>query len=169
MVRRSSEAYDRFSQAVDGPMLVLAVLWLPVLIWPLVAHPSPAVASSLKAIDYTVWALFVVEYLVKLYLAPNRWQFVRTHVLDLVIVAVPIFRPLRALRLVRVAYLSRVAIVGGEVVRRAKGILTHRGLHFVLLAVVILVFIAAAIEKVIESGAKGSNIHSYADPSGGRW
>ena len=40
--------------------------------------PSPVVADALTAIAYTVWALFVVENLVKLYLAPNRWQFVRT-------------------------------------------------------------------------------------------
>jgi hypothetical protein len=50
-IRRSSDAYDRFSRAVDGPMLVLAVLWLPVLIWPIVAHPSPTVADTLDAID----------------------------------------------------------------------------------------------------------------------
>lgn len=154
------EAYERFSGVVDGPMLVLAILWLPVLIWPFVAHTSSEVSDALNAIDYLVWALFAVEYLVKLYVAPSRWQFLRTHVLDLVVVVVPLLRPVRALRILRAV---RGLSVAGAVLGRAKAILTHRGLHFVLLAVTVLVFVAAALEKGFEAGAKGSNIHTYAD------
>ena len=36
MLGRSQDAYDRFS-AADGPLTVLAVLWLPVLVVPLVS------------------------------------------------------------------------------------------------------------------------------------
>ena len=157
---RSAEGYDRFSHAVDGPMLVLAILWLPVLIWPLVGHPSPNIADTLNAIDYLVWALFAVEYLTKLYLAPSRWRFVRTHLLDLAVIAVPLLRPIRVLRVLR---LLRGVVVAGQVLRRARSILTHHGLHYVLLAVVLLVFVAAALEKAFEAGVKGSNIHTYAD------
>ena len=163
MAKRSADRYEAFSRTVDGPMLVLAILWLPVLVWPLVTHPSPAVNDALNAVDYLVWALFTVEYLVKLYLAPSRWRFVRTHVIDLVVIVVPLLRPVRALRLVRFVRLGRAVIVAGEVLRRAKSILTHRSLHFVLLSVVLLVFVAAALEKAFEAGAKGSNIHTYAD------
>ena len=163
MAGRSQESYERFSNLVDGPMLVLAVLWLPVLIWPLVAHPSSGIANTLNAIDYLVWALFSVEYLTKLYLAPDRGRFVRTHLIDLVVIVVPLLRPVRALRLVRLVRLGRAAIVAGEVLRRAKSILTHKGLHFVLLSVVLLVFVAAALEKAFEAGTRGSNIHSYGD------
>lgn len=157
---RGTEPYERFSKAVDGPMLVLAILWLPVLIWPLVSHPSAGISDTLNAIDYVVWALFAAEYMVKLYLAPSRWTFVRSHVLDLVVVAVPLLRPVRALRILR---LLRGLAVAAEVLRRARSILTHRGLHYVLLSVVLLVFVAAALERSFEAGVKGSNIHTYAD------
>jgi len=44
---RSQDAYDRFSAAVDGPLTVLAVLWLPVLVVPLVARvPAAACCGS---------------------------------------------------------------------------------------------------------------------------
>lgn len=158
--RRSSEAYEQLSRAVDGPLTVLAIVWLPVLIVPLVVHLSPGVSDLFNGIDYTVWAIFVVEYLVKLGLAPSRWGFVRTHVLDLVVVVVPFLRPVRALRVLR---LFRAAAVAGEGLGRAKRLLTEHGLQYVLLAAVVIVFAGAAAELGFERGAHGSNIHTYAD------
>lgn len=59
---RSQEAYDRFSAAVELPLTLLALLWLPVLVVPLVAHLPADAAGVLSAIDYFVWAAFAVEY-----------------------------------------------------------------------------------------------------------
>jgi voltage-gated potassium channel len=156
----SQESYDRFSGAVDGPMTILTLLWLPVLVVPLVTHLQPALADACNAIDYTVWALFVVEYLVKLGLAPKRWVFVKTHVLDLIVISVPFLRPIRALRILR---LLRAATVAGEGLRRSRRLLTQHGLHYVLLAAIILVFAGAAAELGFERKAPHSNIHSYGD------
>jgi hypothetical protein len=39
----------------------------------------------------------------------------------------------------------------------------RRGLHFVLLAVGILIFVCAALVRSFEAGIRGSTIHSYAD------
>jgi voltage-gated potassium channel len=160
---RSQEGYDRFSAQVDGPMTVLAIVWLPVLVIPLVSSPGAAVVDSLHAVDYTVWALFLVEYLIKLYLAPERVRYVTHHLLDLVVIAVPFLRPLRAVRLLRAIRLSRVLAVLLDGLRRARDVLTHRGLHFVLLAVVVIVFGLAALELSFEANAPGSNIHDYGD------
>jgi voltage-gated potassium channel len=142
-------------------MMVITVLWIPVLIIPLVTPTHGAVDTSLEVIDFTIWALFAVEYVVKFYLAPNRWRYVKTHVLDLIIVAVPFFRPLRALRLVRLQALLRLAVVGGEAFRRVKGVLTHKGFHFVVLGAAFLVFLCAGLETIAEKGAPGSTIHDY--------
>ena len=160
---RDGAAYERFCDTVDGPLLVLAVLWLPVLIIPIAAKPSPALADALDALDYFVWAVFVVEYLVKFALAPNRVRFVRTHLVDLLIVAVPFLRPLRIARLLRLLRLIRVATVLIQVLRRAKAILTHKGLNFVLLAVLIIVGACSALEYVFEANHPGSNIHDFGD------
>ena len=101
MLGRSQDAYDRFSAAVDGPLTVLAVLWVPVLVVPLVIKVSPATSDALDSVDYAVWAVFAIEYVVKLYLSPSRWSFFAHHLVDLLVIAVPVLRPLRALRLLR--------------------------------------------------------------------
>ena len=64
---RSQEAYDKFAQADEVPLMVVTILWLPVLIVPLVRPVHGSVAQTLAVIDYMVWALFALEYVVKLY------------------------------------------------------------------------------------------------------
>jgi voltage-gated potassium channel len=144
-------------------MAILTLLWLPVLIVPLAVDLHGGTAEAFDAVDYTVWALFAVEYLVKLYLATAKWRFVREHLLDLAVVAIPVLRPLRAARLLRVLRLVRVGAVLFNGLRRARSVLTHHGLHFVLLAAVLIVFAGAAVELGFEHHARGSNIHGYAD------
>lgn len=163
MPRRSQDAYDRFSAAAGLPMTVLALLWLPVLVIPFVVTLRPAVTSAFEAIDYFVWAAFVVEYLIKLWLAPARRTFVTHHLVDLAVIILPVLRPVRAARLLRVIALGRVGIVLANALQRAKELLTHRGLHYVLLSVGLVVFACAGLVLYFERNAPASNIHNIGD------
>jgi voltage-gated potassium channel len=158
---RSQDAFDRFSAATELPLTILALLWLPVLVVPLAAHLRPAVADTFAGIDYFVWAAFIAEYLTKVYLSPARRHFVSHHLLDLAVVAIPVFRPLRALRLLRLLRLGRVGVTLTNALKRARSVLTHRGLHFVLLAVLVIIFVSAALELAFEHQAHGATIHNY--------
>ena len=155
---RSQDAYDRFSAAVDIPLTVITIAWLPVLIIPLITPVHGAVAESFAVIDYMVWALFVLEYLIKLYLSPSRSHFFKTHILDLLIVAVPFLRPLRVARLAR---LARVGVVLARGIGRAKELLSHKGLHFVLLTVAMIIFASAGLVMVAERSAPAGNIRNF--------
>jgi len=145
-------------------MTVLAIAWLPVLIIPLVRNLHGAVALTLEAIDYFVWAAFAVEYGLKLRLATDRKRFVRHHLLELAVIAVPILRPLRLARLFRLVRLGRVVIVLGASLRRARAVLAHHGLQYVLLAVAVIVFASAALEVTFErhSGSPTA-IHNFGE------
>jgi voltage-gated potassium channel len=155
---RNQDAYDRFAAAVELPLTVLSALWLVVLIVPLVASVPTDVRDTFIFIDFAVWACFIFEYVVKLFLAPNRWSFFKRHVLELLVIVVPFFRPLRAARLV---VLLRGSVLITNVVRRSRDLATHRGFHFVLLGVVCLVFACAGLVLVFERQAHGSTIHNY--------
>jgi voltage-gated potassium channel len=160
---RSQDAYDRFSATVEVPLVVLAVVWLPVLVIPLVARLPANVAGTFGAIDYLVWAVFVAEYLIKLYLSPTRWTFFRRHLIDLLVIAVPVLRPLRLLRLLRLLTFARAGLTLSSALKRAKDLLTHNGLHFVLLSVLAIVGVGAAAELAFEQHAAGTNIHDFGD------
>ena len=92
---RDQVAYDSFAKAVELPLTILALLWLPVLVLPYIINLAPDVREAFGAIDLFVWAMFVLEYLIKLYLSPSRRGFFIHHLLDLAVIAVPMFRPLR--------------------------------------------------------------------------
>ena len=61
------------------------------------------------------WVTFGVDYLVRLALSPARWDFVRHNVFDLLVIALPVVRPLRLLRLV--ALLSVLNRTGAHTLR----------------------------------------------------
>jgi voltage-gated potassium channel len=107
--------------------------------------------------------VFVFEYLTKLYLVPARRSFVTHHVVDLMVIALPMFRPLRGLRLLRVFRVARAGIVVANAVGRGRAILAHRGLQFVLLGVLLIIFVGAALVLAFEARAHGSNIHDFGD------
>jgi voltage-gated potassium channel len=49
------------------------------------------------------------------------------------------------------------------VARRVRGILTHRGLHFVLMAVTAIVVVGSGVELIFEQHARGTNIHNFGE------
>jgi voltage-gated potassium channel len=166
VARDRGEAFERFSRAVDGPMMVLALGMIPLIVVPLVFDLSPATDRAFLAVDYLVWAIFAVEYAVKLWLAPDRWRFVKANIPDLIIVLVPMLRPLRVLRatrLLRLLRLARLIAFAVEGIHEARGILRQRGLSWVLLIALAVNLVAAALVLNFERNVPSSNIHSYPD------
>jgi voltage-gated potassium channel len=107
--------------------------------------------------------VYAAEYLIRLYLAPSRRSFFLRHLIDLAVVALPVLRPLRALRLLRVLTFTRIGVVLVSALKRSRDVLTHRGLHYVLLAVLAIVVACSAVELAFEQHAPGSSIHSFGD------
>jgi voltage-gated potassium channel len=60
----------------------------------------PAVREIAQLTAWTTWALFAVDYVIRLALAADRRRYALRHWLDLLIIALPLLRPLRLLRLV---------------------------------------------------------------------
>ncbi|MGI5249243.1 potassium channel family protein [Actinacidiphila glaucinigra] len=59
----------------------------------------PDWSDLLLTITIVTWGIFVVDYLVRVAVAPHRWTYVRRRWLDLVVVILPLLRPLRLLQL----------------------------------------------------------------------
>ncbi len=155
---RAADGYDAWQERTRTPLAVLAGLFLAVLLVELLWRQRPApVAVTLRALDYGIWAAFAVDYVARLYLALDRWAFVRQHLLDLLVVVIPTLRPLRLLRI------ARLAAVLGVFGRRSKSAAPTRIAASVTLAAVVLLFVAAAAMFDAERDAPGANIHSLGD------
>jgi voltage-gated potassium channel len=93
---RSVSRYERLTAM---PLAVLGVLFLAVYAWPILDPDLPAAARrgcELTAIG--LWVAFAGDFLIRLGLADQRVQYVKRHWYDLLMVAAPMLRPLRALR-----------------------------------------------------------------------
>jgi voltage-gated potassium channel len=160
-------AFDRFSAATAMPMLILTILMVPVLVAPYaVHHLDQGTRSFLDAAGYFIWAVFLFEYLIKVTLAPRRWHFVSHHPFDLIIVVVPMLRPLsilRSVRVVRALRLSRLGALAGEGTQTSKRSLGARATNYVLVVVGALILTCSVVVLDLERGAKGSNIKSLGD------
>lgn len=92
-----------WERRLDWPLTLLAVVFLSVYAWSVLdTTQSPRTHYWLEVLLWAIWAVFAVDYLVRLWLARRKWRFVRRHVLDLVMIVLPMFRQLRALRVITV-------------------------------------------------------------------
>ncbi|MDQ6658877.1 MAG: potassium channel family protein [Actinomycetota bacterium] len=104
------------------------------------------------ALQWLTWAAFVVDYVVRLALAPHRGRWFVRHLIDLLVVALPVLRPLRLLRLITVL----------EVLNRHAGsTLRGRVTTFVIGSTSLVVFVAALAELDVERGVAGSTINGF--------
>ncbi len=127
---------------------------------------SPAVETTFYAIDWLIWMAFVLEYGIRLYLAPSKGRFVSHNVIDLLFVLIPFLRPLRILRSARGLALLR-ATRGMVVLLRAvdavQDVLKRHKLGYTLLIAIVVVVGSGLLVATIEEASPDRNINSIPD------
>jgi len=173
-VRRNSQipgwrrhAAERLDQLLALPMLVLTLVFLVVLVLPvLVPDLPPGARETLDAIDLGIWAVFLVEYLARLFVAPYRLSFILRNPFDLLLVIIPVLRPLRLLRsvnLIRAARLTRIGAGTGRVVRESRTRLASRAALLAAGSAGILILATAVMELDVERAAPKANMTTFGD------
>ncbi len=160
---RSQEAYDRFEKALEIPMLMLSLVFIPIAVVPVVVDLPAGVEQGLLAAEWGIWAAFVFEYAGLLYLAPDRWRMVKTHVLDLVIIVVPFLRPLRFARGARLLRLARLLAVVGRAAQGLKRINSGRGFSSFLAVVAGAIVLGGVLVNTFEHGHPDASIDSIGE------
>ena len=85
---------------MEWPLAGAAVVFLGAYAWEVLTNAQGGAKEAAEFVIGAVWALFGVDYLVRLVLAPSRGRWFLHHLPDLAIIVLPILRPLRLLRLV---------------------------------------------------------------------
>ena len=121
----------RVHRFFNVPMLVLAVLVLPVLMVDYylcrVGRQHYLLSWTVLIAHVTISAAFMIEFAVKVRIAQSRLGYIVANWLDVVIIILPFLRPFRALRPARAAYAVRG--VGVNAVRMCVPVVL--GLRFV--------------------------------------
>jgi voltage-gated potassium channel len=151
---RSSDAYDAWVKATDWLLMVLSLVFVVVLVAPLILHLTKEQQEVLFAANVAIWIVFLVDYLVRVYLVPDRRHFVRTHVVDLLVVTVPFLRPLRLLRLFSIL---------SEFTQRSQRSLAGRAMTLVFTVAAVFMAVGAVVVYNFERSAPQSNIKTFPD------
>ncbi len=94
-------------------MFVLAMVWLYFFILELVKGLS----ATQEIIIYCIWVAFILEFALKVYLAPRKKEYLKNNIITLIALIIPAFRVLRIFYAVRI--LSSVRLINSTNIIRA--------------------------------------------------
>lgn len=144
----------RWQSRTEWPLATIAVIFLAAYSVRVLAQPQGRVETALQLIIWITWAVFLADYIARLYLATDRGRWFLRHLLDLAVVALPLLRPLRLLRLVVLVAALQKAIGGA---------IRGRVIVYTACSVVLLVYVASLAILDAERYEPGSKITTFGD------
>ncbi|CAM4084357.1 ion transporter [Vreelandella rituensis] len=165
--RERYELLQRLEGWLETPMLVLAFVWLVLLIMELVRGES----QLFYFLGTTIWVVFIIDFAVKLVLAPDKVVYLKSNWLTAIALLLPalrIFRVYRVFRLLRLARAGRglrLVRVVSSLNRGMKALgasLSRRGFGYVIALTLLVTFAGAAGMYAFENEVPGG-LDSYGE------
>ncbi len=158
--RERYELLERLEGWLETPMLVLAFVWLVLLVVELTRGES----LLFTFLGTTIWVVFILDFVVKLVLAPDKVEYLKGNWLTAISLLVPalrlfrIFRAFRLLRLARTGRGLRLVRVVSSLNRGMKALaasLGRRGFGYVIALTMLVTVAGAAGMYAFENEAPG--------------
>ena len=124
---------SRWQQVSAWPVIVLSFAYIGVYVGPIYWYPlHPGLVTGFNIAEYSIWAVFIIDYVVQLSLATDKRQFLRREWLTLLFVVFPFFRPVRAVR--GVLFIRQASTKKKSLVRSLPAILASMAILLVVIA-----------------------------------
>lgn len=108
-------------------------------------------------IDRTVYAIFLLDILVRLYLAPKKWEYIKKNPLDM-IVALPLDSLFQSARILRFLRLIRILMMSTRFMRPIYAVIKENQLERTITFAFLLIFVVSIPISLVEP-----NINEYGD------
>ena len=145
---------DRFEQRTEWPLAAVAILFLALYSVQVLLEPAGGGGVAVQYALYALYAIFVADYLARLYLAQPRGRWFFRHLVDLAIVALPFLRPLRLLSL---------AVVIRALQRAVGHTIRGRVIVYTACGAVLIVYAASLAIIDLEGDHPESKISTFGD------
>jgi voltage-gated potassium channel len=142
------------TKLLEGPMVFLGFVWLVLLVIEFVW----GLTTLLQYLSLTIWVIFIIDFVLKFFLAPDKLRFFKKNwltAISLVIPAIRIFRLLRFLRLLRGVRLIKVVASLNRSMNSLGATMNRRGFGYVFMLTVVVTFGGAAGMYAIEKNNQG--------------
>ncbi|MEO7217727.1 MAG: ion transporter [Gemmatimonadaceae bacterium] len=160
------ERYETLSQLdewLEKPLIYLGLIWVVLLIVELTRGLSPLLAG----LGTLIWIIFIVDFIVRMVIAPDRWRYLRRNWLTAISLLMPALRIFRAVRIFRLASVTRGSSLVRVVGRLNRGMsalgsaLGRRGFGYVIATSLLVTFGGAAAMYTFEHTVPGTTITGY--------
>jgi voltage-gated potassium channel len=164
--RERYEILQQLEEWLETPMLVLSFVWTALLIVEFVWGLSPL----LNAVSRTIWIVFILDFTLRLLLAPQKLNYLKHNwltALALLLPALWIFRGVRILRVfgtvrgVQGVQLVRVLARINRGMKTLSKSVSRRGFGYVVALTLLVILIGAAGMYKFEQNITGSTLTNY--------
>ena len=140
---------NKWQRMTEWPLTVLALVFLLAYSWEVLARTHVSLCETTINV---IWIVFIIDYVVSISLAHDRKTWFKNNLLLLISIMLPIFRPLRLLRLVAVL----------NVLNRTSGMAVRgRITLYVCSSVILLIYVGSLAELDVERNAPGTTITDF--------
>ena len=149
---------------LEGPMIFLGFIWLILLMIELIIGLS----KPLEYASLTIWVIFIIDFIIKFILAPEKGIFLKKSWLTAISLFVPalrVFRIFRIVRLLRGLKGIRVLRLVSSLNRSIKSLeatMKRRAFGYVLIITILVTFAGAAGMYALEKPNAGFESYSMA-------
>ena len=151
-------------QVLEGPMIFLGFVWLVLLVVELVW----GINKTLEYVTYGIWGIFIIDFLIKFVLAPEKLPFLKKNwltAISLFIPALRIFRVFRFVRLIRGLSGIRLVRIISSLNRSMHSLgktMQRRAFGYVMVITLIVTFAGAAGMYALENPNPGFTSYGLA-------
>lgn len=151
------ERSDRLAQRFETPLLIAAVLTIPVTILQLLPPPDPW-RTLADVLNWAIWLAFLTDVVVMLAVVPSRRRWLRQNPIDVAIVLftcpvlATVIQSARVLRLVRLLRFLRLAPL-------VRALFTAEGVRYAALLTVLTALTGGVAFASVEKISVGDGIY----------
>lgn len=166
------QTLQEFEDALDLPMAILALATLLLIIARIAVRMDADTARAVTLAITLVWWLFVLEFAIEVFLAPDRWKFIKTHWFEAITVLLPflrVFYIFRGIRAVAILFSTQSTALARSLVILKRGFkgfadsLAMRSFPIVLGMTVVVAAVGSLSMYFIERRAGHATIRDYGD------
>jgi voltage-gated potassium channel len=157
LINERKRLLTSIERLLEGPMIFLGFVWLAMLVIELIWGLN----KPLEYVSITIWIIFIIDFLIKIILAPVKIYFLKKNWLTAISVIIPalrVFRIFRFVRLLRGLRGIRLVRIVSSVNRSMKSLgatMKRRAFGYVFIITLIVTFAGAAGMYALENPNPG--------------
>ena len=160
------EVLEQIEEGLEFPIVVLGFVWLVLLVVDLVHGLNPILSIGLDVI----WVVFILDFLLRLILAPRKLAYIRKNWLTALSLFLPALRVIRVasfIRLLRLARATRemrlIKVVGSlnRGMRALRASMQRRGFSYAFVLTIIVTLVGSAGMLAFEGHRQGGDFSTY--------